>query len=85
MVVNNEEEQTMTKTKPPQEKAVIILLKNGEIHEGHYLKNANYRVTNINSWRIYENNKKGRVVPDSEVDTWVDKEQVKEWLFRKTV
>ena len=66
----------MNNAKPPQGKPVIILLKNGEIHIGHYLKNANYKETNINRWRLYENNKKGRTVPDEEVEDWLYKEKV---------
>ena len=59
--------------KPRQGKPVLILLADGSIHEGHYLKNANYRVRDINRWRIY---KTGKTVPDEEVLAWVDLEDL---------
>ena len=55
--------------KPKQGQPVLILLADGSIHEGHWLKNANYREQNVNRWRIY---KTGKTVPDSEVIAWVD-------------
>ena len=54
--------------KPKQGKPVLILLADGSIHEGHWLKNANNE-RNVNRWRIY---KTGKTVPDSEVIAWVD-------------
>lgn len=55
--------------KPEQGKPVLILLADGSIHEGHWLKNANRYEQNVNRWRIY---KTGKTVPDSEVIAWVD-------------
>ena len=55
--------------KPKQGKPVLILLADGSIHEGHWLKNANRYERNVNRWRIY---KTGKTVPDSEVIAWVD-------------
>ena len=50
---------------------VLILLKDGTVHTGHFLKNANYRVTDINRWRIYSNDRKGKTVPDEDVVDWM--------------
>lgn len=55
--------------KPKQGKPVLILLADGSIHEGHWLKNANQYEQNVNRWRIY---KTGKTVPDNEVIAWVD-------------
>lgn len=54
--------------KPKQAERVLIILANGEIHEGHFLKNANYKEKNINRWRIY---KTGKTVADEEVIAWI--------------
>ena len=53
--------------KPPQGRPVLIFLKNGEVHEGHWLKNANYKQKNVNRWRIY---KTGKTISDKEVAGW---------------
>lgn len=50
---------------------VIILLKDGTVHTGHFLKNANYKITNINKWRIYGNKEKGMVIDDDQVADWL--------------
>ena len=42
---------------PNSGKAVLLRTKEGEFHEGHFLKNANYRVRNVNRWKIYKQNK----------------------------
>lgn len=57
--------------KPRQGKPVLIILKDGSIHEGHWLKNANYKEKNVRRWRIY---KTGKTVPDSDVLAWIDLE-----------
>ena len=54
--------------KPKQAERVLIILANGEVHEGHFLKNANYKEKNINRWRIY---KTGKTVADEEVLAWI--------------
>lgn len=59
--------------KPKQGKPVLILLADGSIHEGHWLKNANRYEQNVNRWRIY---KTGKTVPDSDVIAWVDLEDI---------
>lgn len=66
----------MNGKKPISGVAVIIKLKNGEIHEGHYIKNANYKEKNVNRWRLYANNSKGKTVPDEEVEDWMYKDNI---------
>lgn len=55
---------------------VLILLKDGTVHTGHFLKNANYKVTNINKWRLYGNKQKGKIIDDEEVADWISLELV---------
>lgn len=65
--------------KPRQGKPVLIILKDGSMHEGHWLKNANYKEKNVRRWRIY---KTGKTVPDSDVLAWIDLEgliQIRTW------
>lgn len=64
--------------KPRQGKPVLIMLKDGSIHEGHWLKNANYKEKNVRRWRIY---KTGKTVPDSEVLAWIDLEGLIEFHY----
>ena len=54
--------------KPKQAKPVLIVLADGSVHEGHYLKNANKYEKNVNRWRIY---KTGKTVEDKEVVAWI--------------
>lgn len=54
--------------KPRQGKPVLIILTDGSIHEGHWLKNANFKEKNVRRWRIY---KTGKTVPDNEVLAWM--------------
>lgn len=54
--------------KPKQGEPVLIILKDGSMHEGHWLKNANYREKNVNRWRIY---KTGKTVSDEDVKAWI--------------
>ena len=55
--------------KPHQQVPVLIMQKNGEVHEGHWLKVANKYQRNVNVWRIY---KTGKCIPDDEVLMWGD-------------
>lgn len=54
--------------KPKQGEPVLIILEDGSMHEGHWLKNANYREKNVNRWRIYKTRK---TVPDEDVKAWI--------------
>lgn len=54
--------------KPREKVPVFILLKNGEIHEGHWIKDINKYKRNVKRWRIY---KTGKTVPDEEVLMWI--------------
>ena len=54
--------------KPKSGKRVLILTKDGEVFEGHFIKNANYKEKNVNRWRIY---KTGKTVPDEDVKAWI--------------
>ena len=64
--------------KPKQGLPVLIILKDGSTHEGHWLKNANYKEKNVNRWRIY---KTGKTVPDNEVLAWIDLEGIIEFCY----
>ena len=66
--------------KPKQGKPVLIILTDGSMHEGHWLKNANYREKNVNRWRIY---KTGKTVPDSDVLAWIDLEGLIKFHYPK--
>ena len=56
--------------RPQSGKAVLVVLKDGTIHEGHYIKNANKYVQNVDRWRVYRLGKK-TISPD-EVAGWIE-------------
>lgn len=60
--------------KPKHGMPVLIILTNGEIHEGHWLKDINKFERGVNRWRIYRT---GRTVPDPDVLAWVDMDDIK--------
>ena len=62
---------SITDEHPRSGMPVLILLKDGTVHTGHFIKNASYKVENVNRWRIYSNDKKGRTVPDEFVADWM--------------
>lgn len=53
--------------KPKQKVPVLIILTNGSVHEGHWLKDINKYKMNVNRWRIY---KTGKTISDEEVLAW---------------
>ena len=53
---------------PPSGESVLIRMKNGEVHEGHYIKNANKYVKNVDRFRVYKLGKK--TIPLDEVKEW---------------
>lgn len=54
-------------SKPRQGVDVLLMMKDGQIHEGRWLRNANKWEQNVRRWRIYKFNK------------YVDEDEVKEW------
>lgn len=69
---------------PESGKSVIILLNDGSVHTGHFIKNANYKETNVNRWRLYSNQKKGKTVADEEVVDWLATECIaSNWDYLK--
>ena len=54
--------------KPKHAVPVLIILANGEVFEGHYLKDINKYERNVNRWRIYRTRK---TVEDSAVVAWI--------------
>ena len=56
--------------RPQSGKAVLVVMKDGAIHEGHYIKNANKYVRNVDRWRIYRLGNK--TIPSDEVQGWVN-------------
>lgn len=54
-------------SKPRQGVDVLLRMKDGQIHEGRWLRNANKWEQNVRRWRIYKLNK------------YVDEDEVKEW------
>ena len=60
--------------KPDQKVPVLIILNNGEVREGHWLKDINKYERNVNRWRIY---KTGKTVPDEEVVAWAYIDELK--------
>lgn len=63
--------------KPKQKIPVFIILTNGEIYEGHWLKDINKYERNVNRWRIY---KTGKTVADEEVLAWIEKSDLQKML-----
>ena len=55
------------KTKPIQGEEVLLWMKDGEIHAGHWLEHANKYQRNTRRWKIYKINK------------CVDEDQVRAW------
>ena len=55
------------KERPPQGKDVLLVLNDGSVHEGRYLKNANKYVRNVDRFKIY---KADKYVESSEVIMW---------------
>ena len=53
--------------KPVQGEECLLLMKNGEIHAGHWLKHANKYQRNTRRWKIYKWNK---YVDEGEVTGW---------------
>lgn len=60
--------------KPKQKIPVLIILTNGSMHEGHWIKDINKYERNVNRWRIY---KTGKTVADEEVLAWVYMDDIK--------
>lgn len=54
-------------SKPRQGVDVLLKMKDGQIHEGRWLRNANKWEQNVRRWRIYK------------FDKYVDEDEVKEW------
>lgn len=42
---------------PPQGKDVLLLLNDGTVHEGRFLKNANKYVKDVNKFMVYREDK----------------------------
>lgn len=59
--------------KPKEKVPVLICLANGEIHEGHYIKDINKYRRNVNVWRIF---KTGKCVQDEDVIMWANMPKV---------
>ena len=59
-----------TESYPPSGVSVLLKLKSGEVHEGHFIKNANKFVKNVNRYRIYKFDKK--TIDESEVVGWAE-------------
>lgn len=55
------------KEKPPQGKDVLLVLNDGSVHEGRYLKNANKYVQNVDKFKVY---KADEYIDSSEVIMW---------------
>lgn len=68
--------------KPVQAKRVLMVMEDGSVQEGHYLKNANKYEQNINRWRIY---KTGRTVEDKQVVAWVYMDDLQKALLNEQV
>ena len=61
-----------TKKKEDQPRSgvpILLLLNSGEVHEGHFIKNANRYQMNTNRYRIY---KTGKTVEFDEVQMWAN-------------
>ena len=56
--------------RPVQGKPVLVVLKDGSVHEGHWLKNANFKEQNVNRWAIYSPHFK-KTIADEEVRGWI--------------
>ena len=63
--------------KPKQLVPVLMILEDGSVEEGHWLKDINKYERNVNRWRIYRTRK---TVPDNEVIAWVDMKDISEWI-----
>ena len=55
---------------PPSGVPILFRLQNGSVLEGHYIKNANKYVKNVNRFRIH---KSGRTVPILDVKAWTER------------
>lgn len=55
------------KERPPSGRDVLLVLNDGSVHEGRYLKNANQYVRDVDKFKIY---KQGKYIDSSEVIMW---------------
>ena len=54
-------------TPPPSGVSILLELADGEVHEGHFIKNANKYHKNVNRYRVY---KTGKTVAREAVTRW---------------
>ena len=45
-------------TNPPSGVSILIKMADGSVHEGHFIKNANKYVRDVNRYRVYKFGKK---------------------------
>ena len=60
---------------PKQQTPLLVYTVTGEIYEGHWLKDANYREQNVRRWRIYSPRIK-KTISEDQVVFWCYKEDM---------
>jgi len=55
---------------PVSGKSVLLKLSDGSVHEGHFIKNANKYVRNVNRYKVYKFGNK--TIDSSEVVAWTE-------------
>ena len=53
---------------PPHGKEILLRMRNGAVHEGHFIKDANRYVRGVNRYRVYKLGRK--TVEADEVTEW---------------